>query len=67
VRLAVHAREAGAGAVERERRHQGAARGPDRDDGRHHYRKATYYKVYRWDAGKNAIVSVGGWSKLDIK
>jgi len=32
-----------------------------------HYRKATYYKVYRWDAGKNAIVSVGGWSKLDIK
>ena len=32
-----------------------------------HYRKTTYYKVYRWDAGKNAIVSVGGWSKLDIK
>jgi ABC-type branched-subunit amino acid transport system substrate-binding protein len=32
-----------------------------------HYRKATYYKVYRWDAGKNAIGSVGGWSKLDIK
>ena len=32
-----------------------------------HYRKATYYKVYRWDTTKNAIVSVGGWSKLDIK
>jgi len=32
-----------------------------------HYRKVTYYKVYRWDAGKGAIVSVGGWSKLDIK
>jgi branched-chain amino acid transport system substrate-binding protein len=32
-----------------------------------HYRKVTYYKVYRWDAGKSAIVSVGGWSKLDIK
>ena len=32
-----------------------------------HYRKATYYKVYRWDTGKNAIVSVGGWTKLDIK
>src|SRR5688572_29984633 len=32
-----------------------------------HYRKVTYYKIYRWDAGKNAIVSVGGWSKLDIK
>src|SRR5437867_1643177 len=33
VRLAVHAREAGAGAVERERRHPGAARRADRDDG----------------------------------
>ncbi len=32
-----------------------------------HYRKATYYKVYRWDAGKSAIVAVGGWSRLDIK
>jgi ABC-type branched-subunit amino acid transport system substrate-binding protein len=32
-----------------------------------HYRKVTYYKVYRWDAGKNAIVAVGGWHKLDIK
>jgi branched-chain amino acid transport system substrate-binding protein len=31
-----------------------------------HYRKVTYYKVYRWDAGKNAIVS-GNWTKLDIK
>jgi hypothetical protein len=32
-----------------------------------HYRKVTYYKVYRWDTAKSAIVSVGGWSKLDIK
>jgi len=32
-----------------------------------HYRKTTYYKVYRWDSAKSAIVSVGGWSKLDIK
>jgi branched-chain amino acid transport system substrate-binding protein len=32
-----------------------------------HYRKVTYYKVYRWDVAKSAIVSVGGWSKLDIK
>jgi len=32
-----------------------------------HYRKTTYYKVYRWDSAKTAIVSVGGWSKLDIK
>jgi len=32
-----------------------------------HYRKTTYYKVYRWDPAKNAIASVGGWTKLDIK
>ena len=32
-----------------------------------HYRKATYYKVYRWDRAKNAIVPVAGWTRLDIK
>jgi ABC-type branched-subunit amino acid transport system substrate-binding protein len=32
-----------------------------------HYRKATYYKVYRWDPAKNGIASVGGWTKLDVK
>jgi ABC-type branched-subunit amino acid transport system substrate-binding protein len=32
-----------------------------------HYRKATYYKVYRWDPAKNAIGSVGGWTKIDVK
>jgi ABC-type branched-subunit amino acid transport system substrate-binding protein len=32
-----------------------------------HYRKTTWYKVYHWDAAKNAIVAVGGWTKLDIK
>ena len=32
-----------------------------------HYRQATYYKVYRWDAAKNAIASIGGWTKLEIK
>jgi branched-chain amino acid transport system substrate-binding protein len=32
-----------------------------------HYRKATYYKVYRWDPAKNGIAAVGGWTKLDIK
>ena len=25
------------------------------------------FKVYRWDPTKNAIVSIGGWSRLDIK
>jgi ABC-type branched-subunit amino acid transport system substrate-binding protein len=32
-----------------------------------HYRQATYYKVYRWDPAKNAIASIGGWTRLDIK
>jgi branched-chain amino acid transport system substrate-binding protein len=32
-----------------------------------HYRKATYYKVYRWDPAKNGITSLGGWTKLDVK
>ena len=32
-----------------------------------HYRKATYYKVYRWDPAKNGIAAVGGWTKLDIQ
>jgi hypothetical protein len=32
-----------------------------------HYRKTTYYKVYRWDSSKNAVAPVGGWTKLDIK
>ena len=32
-----------------------------------HYRKSTYYKVYRWDPSKNAIAPVGGWTRLDIK
>jgi branched-chain amino acid transport system substrate-binding protein len=32
-----------------------------------HYRKSTYYKVYRWDAAKSAIAPVGGWTRLEIK
>jgi hypothetical protein len=32
-----------------------------------HYRKSTWYKVYRWDPAKNAIASVGGWTRLDVK
>src|SRR5205809_3110419 len=46
---------------------RGLRGGPIEMTADNHYRRATYYKVYRWDAGKNAIVSVGGWSKLDIK
>ena len=32
-----------------------------------HYRKNTYYKVYRWDPVKSAIAPVGGWTRLEIK
>jgi branched-chain amino acid transport system substrate-binding protein len=32
-----------------------------------HYRKNTYYKVYRWDPSKNAITSVGDWTRMDVK
>ena len=32
-----------------------------------HYRKSTYYKVYRWDPAKNGIAPVGGWTRLEIK
>jgi ABC-type branched-subunit amino acid transport system substrate-binding protein len=32
-----------------------------------HYRKNTYYKVYRWDPSKNGIAPVGGWTRLEIK
>jgi ABC-type branched-subunit amino acid transport system substrate-binding protein len=46
---------------------RGLRGGPIETTPDNHYRKVTYYKVYRWDAAKNAIVSVGGWSKLDIK
>src|SRR5215475_9471743 len=32
-----------------------------------HYRKSTYYKVYRWDPTKSAIAPVGAWTRLEIK
>ena len=32
-----------------------------------HYRKSTYYKVYRWDPTKNAVAPVGNWTRLEIK
>jgi branched-chain amino acid transport system substrate-binding protein len=32
-----------------------------------HYRKVTFYKVSRWDAGRGAIVSVGDWTRLEVK
>ena len=32
-----------------------------------HYRRHTYYKVYRWDAAKQAVAPVGEWTRLDVK
>ncbi|MBI4635388.1 MAG: ABC transporter substrate-binding protein [Candidatus Rokubacteria bacterium] len=32
-----------------------------------HYRKSTYYIVYRWDPAKNGIVTVGSWTRLDVR
>lgn len=32
-----------------------------------HYRKTTYYKVYRWDRDRSRIVSVGDWTRVEIK
>jgi branched-chain amino acid transport system substrate-binding protein len=32
-----------------------------------HYRKTTYYKVYRWDPTRNVIAPVGGWTRIEIK
>jgi branched-chain amino acid transport system substrate-binding protein len=46
---------------------KGLRGGPIEMTPENHYRKVTHYKVYRWDPAKSAIVSVGGWHKLDIK
>jgi ABC-type branched-subunit amino acid transport system substrate-binding protein len=32
-----------------------------------HYRKTSYYKVYRWDRDRGRIVSVGDWARVEIK
>jgi ABC-type branched-subunit amino acid transport system substrate-binding protein len=46
---------------------RGLRGGPIEMTPENHYRKVTYYKIYRWDAARSAIGSVGGWAKLDIK
>lgn len=32
-----------------------------------HFRKNTYYKVYKWDSGKGKIVSVRDWGQVEVK
>ena len=46
---------------------KGLRGGPIEWTGDNHYRKSTYYKVYRWDPAKGAIVAVGDWSRLEVK
>ena len=32
-----------------------------------HYRKTNYYKVYRWETSRSRILSVGDWTRVEIK
>ena len=32
-----------------------------------HFRTRQYYRVYRWDTGKGAIVRVKDWQAFDVK
>jgi ABC-type branched-subunit amino acid transport system substrate-binding protein len=32
-----------------------------------HFRTRQYYRVYRWDSGKGAIVRVKDWTQFDVK
>jgi hypothetical protein len=32
-----------------------------------HFRTHQYYRVYRWDTGKNAIVQAKDWFAFDVK
>jgi len=46
---------------------KGLRGGPIEWSADNHYRKSTYYKIYRWDPAKNAITSVGDWTRLEVK
>jgi branched-chain amino acid transport system substrate-binding protein len=32
-----------------------------------HYRRTTFYKVYRWDGGKQTVQPAGDWTRLEVK
>jgi branched-chain amino acid transport system substrate-binding protein len=32
-----------------------------------HYRKTSYYKVYRWDGSRSRIVGVGDWTRVEVR
>ena len=46
---------------------KGLRGGPIEWTGDNHYRRATYYKVYRWDPARAAVVAAGDWSRLEVK
>ncbi|HEV8436680.1 MAG TPA: ABC transporter substrate-binding protein [Methylomirabilota bacterium] len=46
---------------------RGLRGGPIEWTGDNHYRKTTFYKVYRWDGGRHAIVPTGDWTGLTVK
>lgn len=46
---------------------RGLRGGPIRWTKDNHFRTTTYYRVYRWDPDKNAIVREKDWTGLDVK
>jgi ABC-type branched-subunit amino acid transport system substrate-binding protein len=46
---------------------QGLKGGPIEWTMENHYRTTTYYRVYRWDSGKNSIITVKDWTALEVK
>lgn len=46
---------------------KGLRGGPIRWTKDNHFRTTTFYRVYRWDADKNAIVREQDWSGIDVK
>jgi ABC-type branched-subunit amino acid transport system substrate-binding protein len=46
---------------------QGLRGGPIEWTKDNHFRTKQYYRVYRWDPAKNAIVRVKDWTGLDVK
>jgi ABC-type branched-subunit amino acid transport system substrate-binding protein len=46
---------------------QGLRGGPIEWTDQNHFRTKQYYRVYRWDPAKNAVVLAKDWTALDVK
>jgi len=46
---------------------RGLRGGPIEWTGQNHFRTKQYYRVYRWDPAKNAVVLAKDWKALDVK